>query len=307
MAPKPHLSALREAARRLQVRAEVLRLDGKSDEAAASCATILRVANHTETGPAMIDVLVAQAIRAIALRELERVLSYGSPSPSACRTLYEQLGQVDTTGPLLRGAQGERAWWIMTFPMIEEGRVSSGLAPLFGDEFAPRVDLYQMFGRPNWNLDKLRYLRACERTFTALDSPWPTARKQLEDLKAQVGLLTLSRVSGSALTVPVTPENLCSRCRNAARLSSARMALALELYHHDRGRYPDSLEELGGAGWKLPLDPFAGEPFRYRREPSGFAVWSLGPDMTDNNGRDFNPSKEEWDTPGYDLVFRCAR
>jgi len=307
MALKPHLRDLRETARCLQVRAEVQLLDGKPDEAAASCATLLRVADHAETGPAMFDVLVAHAIRAIALRELERVLSSGSLSPSACRTLYEQLSQVDTTEPFLRGAQGERAWWIMTFPMIEEGRVSGGLAPLFGDESARRVDLYQMFGRPNWNLDKLRYLRACERTFTALDSPWPTARKQLEDLKAQMGRLTLSRVSGRALTAPVTPENLRSRYRNAARLSASRLALELELYRHDRGRYPDSLEELGKAGWKLPLDPFTEKPFRYRREPTGFAVWSLGPDMTDNNARDFNPSKEEWDTPGYDFVFRVAR
>jgi hypothetical protein len=304
MALMPHPRYLREAARWLQVRAEVQLLDGRPGEAAASCAGILRVADHAGCGPSILEALVAQAIRTIALRELARLLASDSLTRPTCLSLYRQLESIDSAGALLRTVRGERASWVQTFALLERGE---GVAPMFGEESALQVDRYQSFGRPSWNLDKLSYLRASEKYLAALDKPWAEARERAKTLSVEIARLRLNDVTDGAFDLNFTPFLLWQSRGDAARMGAARTALAAVLYRHDHGRYPDSLEELEKAGWKLPLDPFTAKPLRYRREPDGFAVWSLGPDMTNNNARDFNPAKDQWDTLGYDLVFRVAR
>ena len=65
-----------------------------------------------------------------------------------------------------------------------------------------------------------------------------------------------------------------------------RAGLACRLYKSRMGRYPDSLEALVPdflAG--IPVDPFTGKPFVYRREGEGFIVYSLGSNQKDDGGR----------------------
>lgn len=98
--------------------------------------------------------------------------------------------------------------------------------------------------------------------------------------------------------------------RLAGRTESARMeaahadveggiALALDLYEVDLGRYPASLEELvkkpsESSSWKgpylkrgIPKDPW-GNPYLYRfpgtQNQEGYDLYSLGPDKRDGTG-----------------------
>jgi hypothetical protein len=51
----------------------------------------------------------------------------------------------------------------------------------------------------------------------------------------------------------------------------------------------------------VPTDPFDGRPLRYRRDPEGAVVYSVGPDGKDNGGSlaDLNRDKD-----GTDVGFR---
>lgn len=98
--------------------------------------------------------------------------------------------------------------------------------------------------------------------------------------------------------------------RLAGRTESARMeaakadveggiALALDLFEVDMGRYPASLEELikkpsESTSWKgpylkkgIPKDPW-GDSYLYRfpatRNPEGYDLYSLGPDKREGTG-----------------------
>jgi len=120
------------------------------------------------------------------------------------------------------------------------------------------------------------------------------------------------------LTVmPIFGRMIEARDRATAGIGTAQIALALKAYRSEHDSYPPSLAPLEAAGWKLPLDPFGGKPFRYRRQGAGFVVWSLGPDMDDDNAaRDYEsydemvrrtPGLRERPPEDYDIVFRCAR
>jgi hypothetical protein len=65
------------------------------------------------------------------------------------------------------------------------------------------------------------------------------------------------------------------------------ISLALDLYHREQGRYPESLDELIPQYIStLPYDPFVDRPFGYRLdERDGYILYSVGDDCVDNGGR----------------------
>jgi hypothetical protein len=84
-----------------------------------------------------------------------------------------------------------------------------------------------------------------------------------------------------------------------ARASAADAALAVLLYRRATGQTPRQLAGLVPAYLPaVPLDPFNGEPLRYRIEEARCAIYSVAPDRIDNDGAVFT----ELDKP-YDVAF----
>ena len=106
----------------------------------------------------------------------------------------------------------------------------------------------------------------------------------------------------ASLVVPRLAGRTEEARREAARADiEGGIALALDLYEADRGRYPSSLEDLvtnrsGAKKWKgpylkkgLPKDP-RGNPYVYRfpgiRNPDTYDLSSTGSDSQEGNSDD---------------------
>lgn len=98
----------------------------------------------------------------------------------------------------------------------------------------------------------------------------------------------------------------CLRHRAMSRCSVA--ALAAERYRLLHARWPDSLETLVKAELLLqvPIDPFDGQPLRFRPTDEGVIIYSIGEDRIDNGGSidrknsaapDSDLGFELWDPP----------
>lgn len=71
-----------------------------------------------------------------------------------------------------------------------------------------------------------------------------------------------------------------------ATLLSAQIGIACKIYKNQQGEFPEKLSQLVPDILKKELlDPFTGEPFIYRRQDSGFIVYSLGSNEKDDEGR----------------------
>jgi len=71
-----------------------------------------------------------------------------------------------------------------------------------------------------------------------------------------------------------------------AQLGNAEIALALHIYKAKYGEFPDSLKKLiPEILTSLPLDPFTGKDYIYRRKEEGFIVYSVGDNLKDNGGK----------------------
>jgi hypothetical protein len=81
-----------------------------------------------------------------------------------------------------------------------------------------------------------------------------------------------------------------------------QLAFSLAAYRADHGTYPDSLGALVPKyARRVSSDPFTEQPLRYRREGSGFLLYSVGQNGVDDGGRTVDSQP-----PGDDLVVKVS-
>jgi hypothetical protein len=92
-----------------------------------------------------------------------------------------------------------------------------------------------------------------------------------------------------------------------AKLQVSRVALEVERWRLAHGgRAPDSLADLVPEfAPSVPTDPFDNNPLRYKKLAKGFVVYSIGPDFTDDGGKE-KPGNAS-DTDHYDITFSVER
>jgi len=82
--------------------------------------------------------------------------------------------------------------------------------------------------------------------------------------------------------------------RHLAHLRATHTALAVERYRLTKGRLPQSLDNLVPTYLEtIPTDPFDGENLKYRTLETGFVVYSVGEDLTDEGGAERNSKKRD--------------
>ncbi len=314
----PHWARMREAARMLGVRARVLSADGRTDEALADCATVFRFVEQARTEPGLIAQLVAIALHGIIVPALEETLSSGAPSPQACRDTFDQLRPSAERPPVVRAMECELNLHLWVFDYVRHAPSADVVSMWRIGHEASRwqwagIVLYRTVGRPLLNLDQLAALRLWADYLDAFDLPWPESQERVTETDAALHELPLWRNMVTQQIFPVYTRFVWTRERGVASVRAAQVALAVAARRAERDSYPASLADLQAEGWDLPTDPFSGEPFRYRREGDGFVVWSIGPDMDDDNAardyltfsRETTPEYREEHPHDYDVIFRC--
>jgi len=90
--------------------------------------------------------------------------------------------------------------------------------------------------------------------------------------------------------VKMMPPNLgallLKRATLNALVETARIGMACKIYKNINGDYPDKLSELSPEIMKeIPMDPFTGKSYVYRKGDAGFIVYSVGSNQKDDGGR----------------------
>ena len=81
-------------------------------------------------------------------------------------------------------------------------------------------------------------------------------------------------------------DELLFQKRTLALNRLMRTDLAIRAFRQESGRLPRSLAELTPRYLHDPLvDPFSGEPLRYRADGLNFQLYSVGPDGEDDGGQ----------------------
>jgi len=279
-----HLNQVRTVARLLDLDVMLRAQESDTDGALLSCQGMVNVARSTGDEPTMISLLLRNAILQLSLAKIERVLAQGEPSDLALAALQELLEEEDRQLVLLQALQGERALVNRFFEALRMG--DGNVAQVLGSSPHHSLDrwLTEMLGP--LIVGSLKEEQAYVlRLYTQMVEAAKLPPEQQDAAFRACPRPTRTHLLASML-FPAVARIASAYRREQAQVRCALMALAVERYRRQHGRWPASLAEVVPSQLRnVPLDPYDGLPLRYRRLSDGVVIYSVGPDGIDDGGK----------------------
>jgi hypothetical protein len=271
----PHVQAARQTATLLAydvlLREQAQDMDGGLE----SCRGIMNVARSLGDEPDCHLQLARLELRATGCRRIERTLAQGQPSEASLAAIQSLLEEEESQPLFLIGARGFRA---SMDQLLEAAR--DGSLPMNGPQRWAATGLAVSI-RP-------ATLRLATHVVEIAKLPVEEQGQELkqrglpkpEDVSFPVRLYILPRVQ------KVSSDLSRGQIRTQAELRCAIVAVAAERYRRAHGSWPGSPTALVPAYLRaVPIDPFDGQPVRFRRLADGVVIYCLGPDGQDNKGK----------------------
>jgi hypothetical protein len=319
----PMIQIAREAARTLITRAMLNVKAGKVDEAWADLLACHRLARLFSQGATLVERLVALGVEAQTQAADVALVSYGHLSAEEATRLANDLRSLPPMAPFAESVNHtERYLYLECVLLVARDGPIAGLRRFFGDPNDAKTPTANTpLGDPVWRgpVDWDEALRignaSFDRIYEGFTSPTPAQRRaaieqlerdrirmeteaqdpkwKAENLRAapspsvaagrQIARFLLSWFSPSP-SFYATWED-----RAMAHRIMDPLLFALAAYRAEQGEYPAELAGLCPKYVKsLPADPFGTGPIRYKREPPGYVLYSVGPNGRDDGGRNWN-------------------
>jgi hypothetical protein len=295
----PHLWDLRESARVLYLSSEAALLAGDSELSVERHLGILHIGRALSAEPVLFSQMIRTGIDGMAFGALERLLNYAPLEP-------QQLGQLDAAyaaayRPELfrRALLAERCGATAAIRQAYDGSQKTGLGIL---DQLNELNQQQPSGiRAYGDFEQLNVYAAFDSILPNSNPNWPAIASSGVDVGELPAISVLSRLLTSEIG-----ESSEQFLRDAAQLRLARAAIAVERYRIDHGTLPEGLADCVPEYLEdVPQDPYDGAPLRYRRDASGYHLFSVSVNLEEDDGAQLENEKDAQDM--LDLVFRVAR
>lgn len=312
----PHTSKLRRISEILAAKAVIDAKDNNLDKVTEDVVLGIRMSDSVSSEPALISLLCRQSCIRKTLTGFRIVLEDHRLSEDQAHSIYDELAKIDLQPQYEIVMKGERIagndvfykmrgcgdvpyWWVSmaasgdfcfpNFTMENTNIFEKGLASLAS--YAWRPVSYE---------DQRIYNDLIDKEISMISLPYrdliklPNIRGPKHAVTSNILLAPVSRIT-------------CSRDEVYANTGLAQAAAATMAYRDKFGSYPASLKDLKShLGWKIPADPFSGKPFIYKREKSGFLVYSIGANLKDDGGKPQPPGKSS-DSGNYDIAWKISK
>jgi hypothetical protein len=298
----PHVFQTRRVARLLVYDGWLRTQNGDRRGAVESCRAVFHAARSLGDEPTIVGQTRRAHFTMEGCRLAERILAQGELEPGAVEQL-QRLVEREEKHPFLHiMIRGHRAVTHELFTAVVAGdpAVKKFDPPWFYSRWY--LLAFGLAGRTWIHGEHPRLFLLTREALDALKLPELERVAVLKAMERQVGL----EHPNWALATTVLPMWAGNRvtCRLHAHLRCLKVALAAERYRLKHGNWPNGIEPLvPDLLAAVPIDPFDGQPVRYRQTDTGLTIYSVGPDGEDNLGR-LDPNGEE---PGSDLGVRLFR
>ena len=145
-------------------------------------------------------------------------------------------------------------------------------------------DLFYWFFRPIIKNEIIWMTGVYDRLAEAAKMPYYASRDTKELEKIRDSIPWYYKMAGAL--VPNITTTLFKRATLDAVYDTGRIGIACKIYKNIHGDFPDDLAALSPEILeKMPIDPFTGNAFIYKKQASGFIVYSIGNNLKDEEGR----------------------
>lgn len=272
----PFKNGYRNGARLLAMRARHALRAGRTGEAVDYALDAVELGSRVGRGGSVIVNLIGAACSSIGLRSFEGCLPHlsGAEAARARRRLVGLTQRFPTAAAVMKE---ERRAWYGTLEGVFTGRISTA-----GEKVDPEGVGSVSFPDYPWSIYPKPWIYAeSEALFAAADTELKKARNSRKPVPVPGEPLS-QRLHGTIVGVKWAD----ALAANQARLRLLVLDLALREHRGATGSYPAALSQLRPKlEAELQFDPLNGGPFRYRRTPQGFLLYSVGPDGKDDGGQ----------------------
>jgi hypothetical protein len=280
----PHLKDLPNLTRLYLYRGTIEEQLGHADVAIDSVKAILQISASLDPEPDMISLVVQSKIRFHAIELLRWVLNHRQLTESQLIGLQELFSE-EGNDRLQKAAIGERCMILAVYGYGPTD-VLRLIDPSAGDNLMAILGMhvYEITGM--LKEDEIYYLDQMIEARRMLQLPFPERLERAEEISEEAKNNILSKreiVGGFSITSFL--KFVGRATQSVARQRLARTALGIERYRLAKGELPAVLVDLApNYLLDVPIDPFDGEPLRYKKQVHGFVVCSIGPDGEDDGG-----------------------
>jgi len=307
----PHLSRIKSASQRLQIKACAELAAGHSDKAVEDVTLILNLADSVKDEWLLISYLVRAACVRIAIEAVWEGLAEHRWSEAQLRELEGRLMRYDFVRDIERPLHGERAAGILTADLLRRGKyrlsdLEGDLTeePFFGGKNIFGSEMLNLIGRAaprGWYYhEQVNYCRLYDGQF---QGTYDIAKRRVFPRELQAHSKELQRAiaggrSGkmlnavvhhhviAAVLIPALERFPIRGAIGQIDADEAVLACALERYRLGHGEFPERLEALVPQSIaQVPTDLFSGEPYKYERTSKDhFLLYSIGANERDDGG-----------------------
>lgn len=299
----PHASVMAYAPVGEVQRARLLASQGQPEEALAALATSLGITDHYWRGaPDNFTFYLGVAVISRAAAALQDLCDEHDLPRELLPDLHARLERLD---PLQAHSDYARAERARTLLGLEYGEK---LPQQLEEPWLTPPSPLHFLSPWVWSHEAERawFIEFTDEYLELARLPYRDSRAALMDHERRAQRVpwyaAATRLSASGRRLTVARRDVAR-----AWIRICTVALDLKALHSDRGEYPRSLDQLPEA--KRPgyaEDVFSGAQLNYRPEGAGFVLYSIGPDLKDDNGAPLKRAPNGTEDSG-DLVWRCSR
>jgi hypothetical protein len=300
----PHLIGIKHGMQLAEMSAILDAENNDEKQAANDVLMTLALARSLKAEPVLISQLVRSAGVSLAVDALNQVVNRTTLSPESLTKLskaFQSMEDYDARGEgFSRSMAGELAMHLalLNNPAKLVRDLSTASATDAPEEQRHRMIEYLKQARSL--KEEHDYLETTfQQLLSARKEAFPGRLKVVSDLIRQ--RVTEATDRGLLLNVWLSDgldKHVNREARCLANLRLAMTAVALEQFRAaHNNRYPAGLSELTPDYLAATLmDPFDGQPLRYRKQDAGYVLYSIGWDLKDDGGKPMNGK-------GGDIVF----
>lgn len=295
----PYVNPWLQMGRLLEARARLARMEGRFAEAADDLAVGMRFGHLVQKDAScLIDYLVGVAFFSSSAESAMELARDPAVPPE---TLARLAADLENAGPFAGGlAQALKAEHRMTCNVVDDlcAKQEQRTLPAylgFKTNWWVAGLLHTPYSfKPNQTKRDMaavhrRVIANAERIYADMDMGDP------DEGEMDRFSFLLPNFIGKYLfmiLMPASDKLLESKCRAESMLAGAKLVVACHRFERDRGRFPNTLQELVPDFInEVPRDPFDGAPFRYSAEKE--LVWAVGKNLTDEGGSTRMPESEQ--------------
>ena len=310
----PYIGGIKKLARRMSEFDIALKVyDGDVEGAVEECLVLGQFGRHMEGRGLLIGQLVGIAVEGLAFECLENIIHTEVVPARVLEQCRDEMEKLSSDTSSMVDISAEKVFFL---DMIQRsftddgeggGRVLLKGLPLAVKDKAGYVTGFVTGGYAD-RREAVVSVKEFSKNFNEYISIPPYRSKDAAVTAGQEEML-----SDAVMSVQLTVPPLVKLREVSWRIMTSRRAMAgifaVLLYEKDKGEYPVSLQDAVEAGYlnKVPVDPFSGAGFVYRKTEESFILYSFGTDMDDDggvpyfNGKTGKPRK--WGYDSGDTLF----